>query len=97
MRQEGRHIDFYRREAMLRLAENRRAQRMTRAALRALWRPVGSGVMPPGEVRFLAEYLFGGPEGNNVAARVDRQVDRLPGLVGLGLLQKAVARGAGGS
>src|SRR4029453_5031084 len=46
MRQGGRHIAFYAAEAERRLAGSRRAQRLCRAALRRLWRPVGAGVMP---------------------------------------------------
>jgi hypothetical protein len=95
MRQEGRHIDFYQREAALRLGESRIARRLTRAALKALWNPVGSGVMPKSEVAFLAGYLFGDAEGLKAAARIDRQIDRLPGLSGLGLLTRASQRLAG--
>jgi hypothetical protein len=91
MRQEGRHIDFYASEAERRLAGDRRAQRMTRLALRRFWAPVGSTVMPASEVDFLVDYLFDGQEGQAMAARIDRRVDRLPGLHGLALLEQAVA------
>lgn len=92
MRQEGRHIDFYAAEAHRRLADDRRAQRITRFALRHLWAPVGSTVMPAEEVRFLVRYLFGGKDGASTAARVDRRIDRLPNLAGLRLITTAVAR-----
>ena len=91
MRQEGRHIDFYASEAERRLAGSAKARRLTRLALRRLWRPVGSGVMPPAEITFLTEYLFGDDEGRDVARRIDRRVDRLPGLDGLHLLEGVVA------
>ncbi len=39
--QEGRHIDYYAAEAGRRLEGDRRAQRVTRAGLAHLWRPVG--------------------------------------------------------
>ncbi|HET9731844.1 MAG TPA: hypothetical protein VFP54_04130 [Acidimicrobiales bacterium] len=95
MRQEGRHIDFYASQAERRLAASARARRLTRWALRRLWSPVGSGVMPEEETAHLALSLFGGDEGRDVARRIDRRVDRLPGLAGLGLLEAAVAsRGA---
>jgi len=94
MRQEGRHIDFYATEARRRLAASPRAQRLTRFALRHLWAPVGSGVMPDEEVRFLATHLFGDDAGREAARRVDRQVDRLPGLEGLRLLERATQRAA---
>jgi hypothetical protein len=94
MKQEGRHIDFYASQAKGRLSESRAAQRLTRRALRRFWAPVGSGVMPDEEVRFLSTYLFGGEDGLGVAERIDRRVDRLPGLDGLGLMRGAVATAA---
>ena len=90
MRQEGRHIDFYASQAERRLAASRPARRLTRMALSRYWTPVGSGVMPPAETRHLAGYLLGGPDGLEVARRIDRRVDRLPGLAGLGLLERSV-------
>ena len=91
MRQEGGHIDFYASEATRRLSESPRAQRLTRFALKHLWRPVGSGLMPQEEVGFLVKYLFEGEDGNAVAARIDRRVDRLPGQCDLNLLKTSVA------
>lgn len=91
MRQETRHVAFYVSQARERLAASRRAQRLTRFALRAFWRPVGSSVMPAAETRHLLSYLFPTPEGERVAARIDARVDRLPGLSGLGLLRRATA------
>ncbi len=92
MKQEGGHIDFYASEAGRRLADNPRAQKMTRFALKHLWRPVGSGVMPKPEVGFLVNYLFDGEAGESVAARIDRRVDRLPGQGDLHLLSTAVSK-----
>jgi len=89
MRQEGRHIDFYASEAADRLTASRRAQRLTRMALRRFWAPVGSGVMPEEEVGFLAGYLMGDEAGRATACRIDRQIDRLPGLGGLQLVERA--------
>lgn len=90
MRQEGRHIDFYAAQARARLADSPAAQRITRFALRRFWAPVGSGVMPPEEVRFLSKHLFGDREGLDVARRIDRHVARLPGMADLRLLERAV-------
>lgn len=90
MRQEGRHIDYYASQAQRRLEVSATATALTRFALRTLWRPVGSGVMHESEVTFLIRYLFGDEEGRQVAERIDRRVDRLPGLRGLGLVQAAV-------
>ena len=86
MKQEGRHIDFYASQASRRLAHSGLARRLTRAALTRAWRPVGSSVMPPPETTHLITYLFGGDEGLEVAERIDRRIDRLPGLAGLDLI-----------
>jgi hypothetical protein len=94
MKQEGRHIDFYAAQAKRRLADSRAAQRLTRWALRRFWAPVGSGVVPDGEVAFLRDYLFGDDDGWAMAERIDRRVDRLPGLAGLNLVQSAVSAAA---
>jgi hypothetical protein len=92
MRQEGRHIDFYANQAITRLDGNRKAQWVTRTALRRFWRPVGSDVMPEAEVQFMVGHLFSGPEGEVAIDRIDRRVDRLPGLSGLSLLHDAAQR-----
>jgi len=92
MRQEGRHIDFYATQAERRLHGDQRAQRLTRFALRTLWRPVGSDVMPAAEVQFLVRHLFGHDSGPALAARIDRNIDRLPGLGGLHLIQETAER-----
>ncbi|HUC36026.1 MAG TPA: ferritin-like domain-containing protein [Acidimicrobiales bacterium] len=92
MRQEGRHIDFYAAEARQLLGTSRIAQRLTRFALMRAWAPVGSGVMPPSEVGFLVAHLFGDEEGVKAARRIDKQVDRLPGLEGLHLVETAATR-----
>jgi hypothetical protein len=91
MRQEGLHIDFYATEARARL-ESPAAQRTTRRMLRAGWRPVGAKVMPEAETRHLIGTLFGGPAGAPAVARIDRRVDGLPGLAGLGLAARAARR-----
>jgi hypothetical protein len=91
MRQEGRHIDFYASQACRRLAASAKARALTRLALRRLWRPVGSGVMPTAETRHLARYLFDSQDGMDAARRIDRQIDRMPGLRGLGLVERSVS------
>ena len=95
MRQEGRHIDFYASEARKRLDADPRARRLTRLALKHLWRPVGATVMPAPEVRFLIRYLFDGADGQAMARRIDRRIDGLPGLGGLALVARA-AKGTPG-
>jgi hypothetical protein len=90
MRQEGRHIAFYTEQARQRLEGDVRAQRLTRFVLNRFWAPVGSGVMPEEETDFLVGHLFGGNEGIEVARRIDRGVDGLPGLGGLHLVEHSV-------
>jgi hypothetical protein len=92
MRQEGTHIAFYRSQAFERLEASTAAQRTTRRAVRALWSPVGASVMPEEETRHLVGTLFAGPEGAAAAERIDRRVDGLPGLAGLGLMAGALRR-----
>jgi hypothetical protein len=93
MRQEGRHIAFYAAEAERRLTTGgRRTQRMVRGALRHLWKPVGSGVMPRSEVAFLIRTLFAGDAGRAIAQRIDQRIDRLPGLEQLHLIEGALDR-----
>jgi hypothetical protein len=90
MKQEGRHIDFYASQAGNRLEGDVRAQRLTRFALGRMWSPVGSDLMPQAEVAHLVGFLFGDHEGREVARRIDRRIDRLPGLAGLHLIARAV-------
>ena len=46
MRQEGRHADFYARQAERRLRDDAKARWLTRTALRRWWAPVGSTLLP---------------------------------------------------
>jgi hypothetical protein len=99
MRQETRHVAFYVSQARDRLATSRRAQRLTRFALRRFWEPVGSGVMPRAETRHLLRFLFAGQgAGSSPFDRIDDRIHRLPGLAGLRLLRRAAtAYGISGS
>jgi hypothetical protein len=92
MRQEGRHADFYARQATTRLTADRRARWLTRTTLRRWWAPVGSTLLPRGEVAFMARYLFSGPDGQAMTDRIDRRVDRLPGQAGMRLAAAAADR-----
>jgi hypothetical protein len=92
MRQEGRHADFYARQAERRLRDDAKARWLTRTALRRWWAPVGSTLLPPREVSFLAGHLFTGDEGRAMTQRIDRRLDQLPGLSGLGLTTGAAQR-----
>ncbi len=89
-RQETRHIAFYATEARERLGRSRKAQRLTRFALKHAWAPVGSPVMPREETVFLLNYLMGGSAGLEIARRIDRRVAALPGQEGLRIVEKAL-------
>ena len=81
MKQEGRHIDFYASQATPGSSGSRAAQRLTRFALRRRWAPVGSGrdaATPRCDTS--STYLFGDAAGREAVARIDRRIDRLPGL-----------------
>lgn len=90
MKQEGRHIDYYRTQAHDRLEASASARRTTRLMVRRLWEPVGAQVMPLAETQHLVTTLFDGPDGRAVSDRIDRRVDALPGLAGLGLMAGAL-------
>jgi hypothetical protein len=91
MKQEGRHIDFYASQAAKRLEGNRRGQKITRWALQHFWTPVGAGIKEPAEVHFMASHLFGDEDGRQAAQRIDRCIDRLPGLADLHLAERSAA------
>ncbi|HUR13592.1 MAG TPA: hypothetical protein VM097_03760 [Mycobacteriales bacterium] len=91
-RQESRHIAFYATEARARLADSPRARRLVRFALDKLWAPVGAGVVPKEETAFLVQHLLGGVEGDRLVASLDAKLHRLPGMDGLGLVTREVAR-----
>jgi hypothetical protein len=90
MKQEGRHVDFYSTQGRTRLERSRQAQRVTRWALKKYWKPVGHGVRPPEETEWIIRYLFASDQGFEAADRIDRNIDRLPGLDGLHLVRHAV-------
>ncbi|HTC80075.1 MAG TPA: ferritin-like domain-containing protein [Acidimicrobiia bacterium] len=94
-RQEGRHIDYYLTEARRFLEVGSGAQRTVRLFLRSLWRPVGATVMPEPEIRHVVRILFADEQGREVAARIDRRIDSLPGLGGMGLMAGVLRRYAG--
>jgi hypothetical protein len=93
MRDESRHFAFYYHQAERRLAHPG-ARRIARALVDRFWAPVGSGVQPDGEVRFLAGYLFGGRAGRAAARRIDSTIRRLPGFTDAALVEAWVARAA---
>jgi len=86
MRDESRHFAFYYHQAERRLA-SRGARRIARALVDRFWAPVGSGVQPDAEVRFLARYLFGDREGRAAARRIDGTIRRLRGFEDVALVE----------
>jgi hypothetical protein len=90
-RQETRHVAFYASQARERLERSRAARLLTRLILRMAWTPVGSGIMPAAETRFLLRYLMGGTEGARMIRQIDEKIDRLPGLAGMHLVSRAAA------
>ncbi|HKY77690.1 MAG TPA: ferritin-like domain-containing protein [Acidimicrobiia bacterium] len=91
-RQEGRHIDYYLTQARRYLGVGSGAQRTARLILRTLWRPVGATVMPEPDTAHVIRTLFGGDQGRDVAARIDRRIDNLPGLDGMALMDGVLRR-----
>jgi hypothetical protein len=85
VRDESKHFHFYFKQAERRLAK-RGTARVVRRLVDGFWAPVGSGVQPAEETRFLAAYLLTGPEGREAARRVDRTIRRLPGFAEVALL-----------
>ena len=90
-RDEARHFTFYFEQARRRLAAPR-TQRLARWLVGRFWAPVGSGVVPDAEVRFLASYLFSGDDGRAAAQKIDETIRQLPGLGGLSLLENWLGR-----
>jgi rubrerythrin len=90
IKDERRHFAFYRAQARRRLASSRTARRVTRWTLEHLWAPVGTGVRPQAETDFAVATVFGPAEAREAVAAMDRTIEALPGLEGLGLYRRAV-------
>jgi len=91
MRDESRHFTFYYRQAERWLSRPGAAP-IARFLIERFWAPVGSGVQPAGETRFLAGYLFDGVDGRAVARRIDRTIRALPGLADAPLVETWIER-----
>jgi hypothetical protein len=92
MKDESRHFFFYFRQAQLRLERSPRAARITRFLVDRFWAPVGTGVQPAAETRFLAGYLFADGAGRAAARKVDETIRRLPGFGDVRLLEAWIER-----
>jgi hypothetical protein len=93
IKDESRHFYFYYRQAERRLHKPSTA-RLTRALVDRFWAPVGTGVQPASETRFLARYLFGDAEGRAAARKLDGRIRQLPGFDGVELLEAWIDRHA---
>jgi hypothetical protein len=82
VRDESRHFSFYFKQAERRLGPSTAARR-TRFLIEHFWAPVGTGVQPREETRFVAGYLFSGVGGRAAARGIDDTIARLPGLEGI--------------
>jgi hypothetical protein len=91
MRQEGRHAGYYSSYARELLADDRRAQRVTKWFLTKQWAPVGNGDVPRIETAFATAFLFGDGEGSKLIDNIEERIDALPGLADLNLVRTAIA------
>lgn len=90
-RDESRHFYFYFKQAERRLG-HAGAARVARTIVERFWGPVGSGVQPLSETRFLARYLFSGPDGLAAVRKVDTTIRDLPGFADIPLLEAWIDR-----
>lgn len=95
VKQERQHYAFYRWKASEYLASSRMARAVTRRYLARTFVAVGDGAKSKEEIYRLARYLFPGDDGRQEACAIDCEIDRLPGLGGLGLLERTVRKAAG--
>ena len=91
IRDESRHFWFYFHQAERWLARPRTA-RIARLLVDRFWAPVGSGVQPADETRFIGEYLLAGEDGRRAARTIDQTIRRLPGFDGVCLIEAWLAR-----
>ncbi len=83
---ETRHFGFYYQQAERRLAAPG-ARRVARWLVERCWAPVGTGVQPDAEVRFLARFLFADEAGRASLRRIDATIRRLPGFADVPLAE----------
>ncbi|PSL01762.1 hypothetical protein CLV30_1121 [Haloactinopolyspora alba] len=89
-KQEARHVAFYATQARERLERSKKAQKLARFALRKSWGPVGTGVMAESEVRHVLGHLMSGPDGRRAARIIDGNIQKMPGLAGLTIVEDAL-------
>ena len=90
---EARHFAFYFKHAE-RLLARPGAARVARFLVDRFWAPVGSGVAPAAETRFMGSHLFGDADGREAARRIDATIRRLPGFADVDLVEAWIERHA---
>jgi len=75
-----RHAEFFDDESTRRLAEDRKAVKLTRKALLEAEWPIGAVERAAEDRDFFASYVFGDDEGAAKASEIEAQIDALPGL-----------------
>jgi hypothetical protein len=86
---KARHLTFFEPQADYRLAASTRAQKLTRKRLKRETWPIGAGELAPSNVSTFYARLFGSEPG--LAHSIDEAINGLPGLAGLGLIEKAAS------
>ncbi|MBI2062036.1 MAG: acyl-ACP desaturase [Nitrospirae bacterium] len=84
---ESRHFSFYYHMARKHLSDPR-AQRLTRWVLTHFWSPVGQGVKPDAEVRWIHRFIMEGEFGKSAIRHIDSIINKLPGLDSLNILDR---------
>ena len=77
---KGRHTMFFDEEVHGRLAASPKAVRLARHELRRTGWPLGRSALDPADREFFAGFVFGGDEGDELAAAVERDLRDLPGI-----------------
>ncbi|HEX4490176.1 MAG TPA: ferritin-like domain-containing protein [Acidimicrobiia bacterium] len=90
IRQESAHYAYYRSAATRELERSRVSRVVTRWLLGHAWDVVGSGLQPPAEItRLMRAACAMQPD---LVAQLDATIERLPGLEGLALVRRALAK-----
>jgi hypothetical protein len=92
IKQERTHYAFYRSMAERLLRESAAARGATRWFLLKRFGAVGEGTKTVDEVNQLAVDLFSGEDGRQALEDIDGQVDQLPGLKGVRVMQRLLDR-----
>jgi hypothetical protein len=75
-----RHTRFFEEEVERRLTSSPKAVRLARGELRRIAWPLGSAVLAREERNAFARFVFGGEEGDVLAARIEHDIAGLPGV-----------------